>query len=301
MKLPEDGDGLLPLVKPEGPTSHAMVATARRALGTRRIGHTGTLDPFASGLLLLCVNRATRLAEYLDGLPKEYEAVARLGQVTATLDTEGPVVRESESWRTLEKDRLRQAMADLVGPGQQRPPAFSAKKVGGEAAYLKARRGETVELAPVPVEIHELEVLELDLPHLRFRVLVSTGTYIRALARDLGETLGVGAHLAALRRTAIGPFRVGQGLTPEQLADEAAVASAWISPLEALAHLCRVEVAPEEAARLESGQSLPFDARWAGGVGVEGEPLAVACQDRFLAVATLHEGRLRPRKVFPRG
>ena len=300
MTLPGDGDGFLPVAKPEGPTSHAVVADARRALGTRRIGHTGTLDPFASGLLLLCVNRATRLAEYLHGLSKEYEAVARLGQVTATLDTEGPVVRETQDWATLDGARVREVLATFVGRGEQRPPAFSAKKVAGEAAYLKARRGEDVQLAAVPVEVHELELLELDLPHLRFLTRVSTGTYIRALARDLGEALGVGAHLTHLHRTAIGPFLVAGAPSPDQLEDEAVVESAWISPLEALAHLHRVEVGPEEAARLESGQSVPLSGDLPG-ERVQGEPVAVSHRNRLLAVAHLHEARLRPRKVFPRG
>ncbi len=298
--MPGDGDGFLPVAKPEGPTSHAVVAAARRALQTRRIGHTGTLDPFASGLLLLCVNRATRLAEYLHGLPKEYEAVARLGQVTATLDTEGPVVRESEDWTKLDRARVQEVLATFVGRGQQRPPAFSAKKVAGEAAYLKARRGEAVQLASVPIEVHELELLEWSPPRLRFRTRVSTGTYIRALARDLGEALGVGAHLTYLHRTAIGPFLAAGAPSPDEMEDEGVVASAWVTPLEALVHLRRVDVGPEEAARLQSGQSVPLPGDFSG-KGVQGEPLAVSYRNQLLAVAHPHDGRIQPRKVFPRG
>ena len=183
------------------------MARARRALDTRRVGHTGTLDPFASGLLLLCLGPATRLAEYLLGLDKEYLATARLGVTTDTLDREGDAVETASGWETLSSDEVRAALDELTGSISQTPPAFSAKKVKGEAAHRLARRGEAPELEPVTVTIHELELLDLDLPRVRFRVRCSSGTYVRAIARDVGEALGVGAHLTELRRTGIGTRR----------------------------------------------------------------------------------------------
>jgi tRNA pseudouridine55 synthase len=295
VRLPGTGDGILPVDKPAGPTSHDVVALARRGLETRRIGHTGTLDPFASGLLLLLVNRATRLAEYLQGHPKEYVAVARLGEETTTLDVEGEVTVRSDAWKGLAEARIREALAEMAGEQEQVPPAYSAKKVGGEASYARARRGEAVRLRPVPITVDEIELIHLELPHVRFRVRASTGTYIRALARDLGRRLGVGAHLRELRRTGIGPFQVEEALMPEELGDAAAVERAWVPPLAALAHLPAVEVSAGDAVRLASGQSVlrPGPLEGAGSV-------AVSVGGDLLAVADVEGTRLRPRKVFPR-
>ncbi len=287
-------DGLLPVDKPPGPTSHDMVARARRGLNTRRIGHTGTLDPFASGLLLLCINRATRLVPYLHDLPKEYEAVARLGQETSTQDIEGPVVRESQDWRGLDRGRILEALKALEGDLEQVPPAFSAKKVGGEAAYERARRGEEVVLPAVSVRVHRIELLALNLPFVRFRTSVSTGTYIRALARDLGVELGVGAHLTELRRTAIGGFSVDDALPPDGLEDPTRIKAAWIDPQVAVGHLPRVDVDEEEAVRLASGQRL----RFASSVRPEGAPVAIIASGRLLAVGEISGDWLRPRRVF---
>lgn len=297
VSLPTGGDGILPVDKPEGPTSHDVVADVRRILDVRRVGHTGTLDPFASGLLLVCVGRATRLAEYLHPLPKTYVAEARLGQVTSTLDPEGELVREDPGWADVDEDGVRGAFQQLLGPQNQRPPSYSAKKVDGERAYRRARRGEALKLPPVPVEVHELELMEMDLPRIRFRVRCSTGTYVRALARDLGEHLGVGAHLTALRRTAIGDFQADGAPESEELARPGVLEAAWISPLEAVAHLPRVEVDEAEARRLTSGQSLPV----AADAALELGPTAVVAGGELLAVAECERGQLRPRKVFPRG
>lgn len=302
MRLPGSGDGLLGVDKPAGPTSHDVVADARRALGTKRIGHTGTLDPFASGLLVLCVGRATRLVEYLAAFRKSYEAEVRLGGTTATLDTESPVLHERTGWETLTADDIRAALTAMLGPQEQIPPIYSAKKVRGEAAHRRVRRGETVELAPVAVEIHEFELLELRLPLLRVRVTASTGTYIRAMARDLGEALEVGAHLTALRRTRIGPFGVDEALAKDDLPDPAAVAAAWIPPLGALPHLPRLDLDPDEATRLQAGRAVPLPSDVAGDrVPSPGAAVAVCVEDDLLAVAVLEGGMLRPRKVFPRG
>src|SRR3954470_7378446 len=190
-------NGVLPVDKAVGPTSHDAVAAVRRALKTREVGHTGTLDPFASGLLLVCVGRATRLAEYLTGLPKTYVATMRLGEATDTDDLTGEVIHSSDAWRSLSKDAIADALRAQVGTIQQLPPSYSAKKVAGERLYAAARRGETVERKPVAVTIHSIRVLGIDLPDVEFEVECGAGTYIRAIARDTGAALGVGGHLRA--------------------------------------------------------------------------------------------------------
>lgn len=295
MSHAEGLEGLLPLDKPVGPTSHDMVAYARRQLGIRRIGHTGTLDPFASGLLLLCLGRATRLAEYLLGLPKEYVAVARLGERSTTDDVEGEVTSVSDGWTGLGSNDVTAALRSFEGSLQQRPPVYSAKKLGGTAAYKRARRGEEVALDPVPVCVHAVELEDLELPHIRFRISCSAGTYVRAIARDLGERLGVGAHLVELRRTSIGPFEVENALSPARLAEPRAVEDALVPPLEAVSHLPRIDVTAEQAHLLETGRGLALEHDPAP--SSDGE-WAVALDGRLVAVAIREGDRLRPRKVF---
>ncbi|HUH12013.1 MAG TPA: tRNA pseudouridine(55) synthase TruB [Longimicrobiales bacterium] len=289
-------EGVLLLDKPEGPTSHDMVARVRRALGTRRVGHTGTLDPFASGLLLLCVGRATRIAEYLSGLPKTYTATARLGQSTDTLDATGAVVSRSDAWRGLESRQVVAAFRALEGDIQQVPPAFSAKKVAGERLYRRARRGEQVQVDAVPVTVHSMAVRAVSLPEVTFEVECSSGTYVRALARDAGESLGVGAHLVRLRRTRVGRHDVTDAVPADALDDAAAVARAWLDPLDALSHLPRVEVDAAGAGELGHGRTLPAPP------GLAEDALAVVAHaGQLLAMGSVAEGRLRPRKVFVHG
>ena len=294
-------DYLLPVDKPEGPTSHDVVSRARKALGVRRIGHTGTLDPFASGLLLLCVGKATRLAEYFSGLDKTYEAEARLGQRTDTLDRDGEVLGSSEGWKELTSAGIEAALAAFRGDIQQVPPQYSAKKVGGERAYHAAREGRTVELEPVGVTIRSLELTAVELPFIRFRVSCSSGTYIRALARDIGEVLQVGAHLTTLRRTAVGAWSVDHALALEGLSDPALVSEAAVAPLAALGHLPSVEVDGDVAARLMLGQAVRLaDGELPGASPEEPEGLtvAVAHAGELLAIGEADAGVLRPRKVF---
>jgi tRNA pseudouridine55 synthase len=300
-----DGDYVLPVDKPVGPTSHDVVAAARRALQTRRIGHTGTLDPFASGLLLLCVGRATRIAEFLTGLDKSYVAVARLGVETDTLDLQGEVVAEHGGVDALTEEQVREALEGFRGLIDQVPPQYSAKKVDGEAMHRRARRGEHVPLEPVAVTIHDVELLDFSPPHVRFAVSCSSGTYIRAIARDLGRALGTGAHLTSLRRTAVGPFVSEGAVVLEALADPGAVAAAALEPADALAHLGLLEVDAEAARRLSHGQRVrigaPSGDDEGGDPSQEGERhsiLAVTCEGALLAVAELDDGLLRPRKVF---
>jgi len=284
--------GILPIDKPRGPTSHDVVQTARRALHERRIGHTGTLDPFASGLMLLCVGRATRIAEFLTGLDKSYEAVARLGVRTDTLDRDGEVVGEEVGWRALDAGRIEQALADMIGESMQVPPQFSAKKVEGVRMHRRARRGEHVELEPRPITVHSLDLVELHPPLVRFRLRCSSGTYVRAIARDVGEVLGVGAHLTELRRTAVGAFGVEQALHPDRLLDPEEVRGAWIEPLGALAHLPRVDVDEEAASALGQGRWVPV-----GGLSTASAVVA-AFDERLVAVGEVSDGSFHPRKVF---
>jgi tRNA pseudouridine55 synthase len=285
----EPRDFVLPVDKPEGPTSHDVVSAARRALGTRRVGHTGTLDPFASGLLLLCVGRATRLAEYLSGLDKTYEAT------TDTLDREGQVVETNEAWTAVDERDVARALEGFLGDLEQVPPQFSAKKVGGVAMHRRARRGERVQLAPCEVTIYRIELVEVTLPSVRFRVHCSSGTYMRAIARDLGTALGVGAHLSRLRRTTIGGFEVDAAVALDALDDTAQVEEACVELLPALAHLPVLEVDRETAGRLVHGQRLRLE---------KNDPssglVAAATDGSLVAVVEVADGLLRPRKVFPR-
>ncbi len=298
MTLPVEG-GVLPVDKPEGPTSHDIVSRARRALGTRRIGHTGTLDPFASGLMLLCVGPATRLSQYLTGEDKEYLARARLGVTTDTLDREGTVVAETEGWRGVTREAVEVAMAGLRGVIDQSPPVFSAKKVAGEAAHRRVRRGEEVSLRSVRVTVHALELMELSLPDLTFRVVCSSGTYVRALTRDLGDALGVGAHLVALRRTRIGAHVVETAISGEfqdPIPDDR-----WITPLEALSGWPLLEVDWQTAVRISQGQRVPTDGGEAVVVETGAGRVAVHHAGHLIAVVGLEGGVIRPEKVFPHG
>ena len=210
-------DGLVLVDKPRGWTSHDVVARCRRLAGTRRVGHAGTLDPMATGLLIVGVDRATRLLGHLALHDKDYLASIRLGVTTVTDDAEGDVVSEADA-STVSADAVATAMSALTGELMQVPSSVSAIKVDGRRAYARARAGESVELAARPVHVSRFELLRRDGDTLDVAVTCSTGTYVRALARDLGAALGVGAHLTALRRTRIGGFRVDGARTLDQLA-----------------------------------------------------------------------------------
>jgi len=208
---------ILPTDKPRGRTSFDVVEQVRALTGVQKVGHAGTLDPTATGLLLVLVARpATRLQEACMHLPKTYEATMRLGEITPSYDTETEVVERTDPSGLTQAD-LKDARDKFLGTIDQIPPMYSAVKVDGERLYKKARRGETVERAPRQVRIHELTVTEWAPPALSLRVKCSKGMYVRALARDLGETLGVGAHLTTLRRTAIGAFAVAQSWSLDAL------------------------------------------------------------------------------------
>lgn len=210
---------ILPVDKPNGLSSFDVVERVREGTGIQKVGHAGTLDPMATGLLVILVARpATRLQEACMYLPKTYEATLRLGETTPSHDTETEVVERADPAGVTRAD-VEEVRDDFLGPLDQIPPMYSAVKVDGERLYEKARRGETVERAPRQVRIYELVVTEWSPPELSLRVKCSKGTYVRALARDLGETLGVGAHLTALRRTAVGEFTVEHSWSLDALED----------------------------------------------------------------------------------
>jgi tRNA pseudouridine55 synthase len=209
-----DGGGLLLVDKPAGMTSHDAVAIVRRAAKTRRVGHTGTLDPFATGLLVVLMGRGTRLIPYVDGEPKVYEATIRFGSETDTDDGTGEVVREAAP---PSDQAISEAIGQLTGDIDQLPPAYSAKKVGGVRAYDAARKGTALTLAPARVSVHEWTLLERTATDLRVRVTCGGGTYIRALARDLGRLSDSAAHLTELRRVKSGPFDVKDAVTVDAI------------------------------------------------------------------------------------
>ncbi|HVL33888.1 MAG TPA: tRNA pseudouridine(55) synthase TruB [Actinomycetota bacterium] len=283
-------DGLLVVDKPAGITSHDVVARCRRALGVKRIGHAGTLDPPATGILLLGVGRATRLLRFLEDHDKEYRADVVFGTTTTTEDATGEVLSERDASQ-LDRGALDGALEPFRGDIQQIPPMVSAVKVGGERLYKKARRGEVVERASRAVRIYELDVEAFEpgaRPHAIIRVRCSKGTYIRTLAADIGEALGVGAHLGSLRRTRIGPFAE----TAAVALDEAS--GRHVRPMEeAVAGYPRHHVDEEGARALLHGKSLPP-------TGIDG-PYAIFGPFGLVAMAEDRGGELRTLCVVMSG
>ena len=278
----------MPVAKPAGPTSHDVVAAVRRALGGARTGHLGTLDPFAQGVLVVVVGRATRLAQFAAAWPKTYEGAMRLGVTTDTDDRTGTPLAASDAWRTVTAAAVAAAFARFRGTFAQRPPAFSAVKVGGERAYRRARRGEAVTPAARRVTVFALEPTEFAPPDVRFRATVSGGTYLRSLARDVGEALGCGAHLAALTRTRVGPFALADAVAPETVTADS------LQPADVLVRdLPRRELDAHERAAVVHGRALTI-----GGRGrVEQGRVALFHGGELVAVADAVEGQLKPRVV----
>ncbi|SEA65873.1 tRNA pseudouridine55 synthase [Bowdeniella nasicola] len=306
--------GFVLIDKPAGPTSHGVVAALRRELKTRKVGHAGTLDPMATGLLIAGVGRATRLLTYLVGLDKTYEATIRLGEATTTDDAEGEFLSAAaaapasddatapDAFR-LSDAQILSALEAFHGDILQRPTAVSAIKVDGKRAYDRVRAGEDVELAARPVTIHELELVSGPTPttgksgagviDLSIRTRVSSGTYIRAIARDLGAALGVGGHLTSLKRSAVGPFTLDDAseLAAPELLDPLAVMSR-VLPVR--------EVSEAEAADLAQGRFLdpvepPEPASASAPAPTRTSEFALAaCDGRLIAVITTREGKTRP-------
>ncbi len=274
------------VAKPGGPTSHDVVDVVRRALGTRRVGHLGTLDPFAEGLLVLVVGRATRLAAFAEPWTKSYEGVIRLGVTTDSDDATGAVVATAPAV-AVTAAQVETTIAGFRGTYLQHPPAYSAVKIAGERAYRRARRGEAVAPAARRVEIHGLEIVEYQIPDVRFRATVSGGTYLRSLARDVGAALGCGAHLASLRRTQVGPFTLADAVAPE------AVTPALLrEPTVLVADLPRRELSGAERDAVIHGRPVP------AGIGKrETGNVALFADGKVVAVAEAAGDVLKPRLV----
>src|SRR6267378_1655661 len=286
-------DGVLVIDKPAGVTSHDVVDDIRRILHVRRVGHTGTLDPFATGVLVILVERATRLAQFLSGVDKEYEAVIRLGYATDTGDVTGKRIdkletnlKEGQTGMSVlpwSREQIEAALASLRGEIDQVPPMYSAKKQGGRKLYELARRGEEVERKPVRVCIHKFEAIkptgELLKDNLdgtfdfEVRVVCSSGTYIRTLAEDFGKRLQVGAHLAELRRTRVGDFPIHQAQTLEQVKTsfaEEALGTILHKPDAALSRLPYVDLSADEVISVRRGLNIRVEgAAWADGERVK--------------------------------
>ncbi|MDJ0334737.1 tRNA pseudouridine(55) synthase TruB [Salinibacterium sp. G-O1] len=295
MKPPSNPtSGIVLVDKPQGITSHDVVARARKSIGTRKVGHAGTLDPMATGLLVLGVNNSTRLLTWVVGLDKEYTATIRLGADSNTDDADGQVGEpvDAATLAAVTDTEIASGVLALTGPILQRPSSVSAIKVGGKRAYALAREGEEVVLAERPVTIGAFEViatrrgewLDLDV-----RVECSTGTYIRALARDLGAALGVGGHLTALRRTRIGPFTVG-----EASGIEADLAQTMLDPAEVASALFdRADLTAQEAIDLAHGKRISLS------VDSPGPIAAVSPEGRLIGLVENIDGRAHVLVNFP--
>lgn len=296
--------GILAIDKPAGMTSHDVVNRVRRATGERRVGHAGTLDPAATGLLTVCVGPATRLATYLSDHDKSYLAQIRFGTATTTDDAEGEVVRQCDVPSELHDPAFaREVLAGLVGEHDQVPPVFSAVKRDGQRAYDVARKGGELTLEPRRIRIDGARLQGVDAtgssPIWGVELDVSKGTYIRSIARDLGEQLGCAAHLASLRRLRAGALSVEQAVTLEQVeeAGQKGVEALFCDPVAALT-LPRVEVGPEQIEPLSQGKRLSVPA---GFENVSEGPVAVTCEGRLLSVHENARGCLRALTVIPGG
>jgi tRNA pseudouridine55 synthase len=276
--------GLVLVDKPAGMTSHDAVAIVRRAVGIRRVGHAGTLDPFATGLLVMLTGRGTRLIPYIDGEPKVYEATISFGSETDTDDMTGVVTREA----SIPTDTaLAEAIARLIGEIEQLPPAYSAKKVGGVRAYDAARRGAPLTLRPVPVTVRDIRVLDRQNGEIRARIECSGGTYVRALARDMGRLANSAAHLAALRRVRSGPFDVTNAYSIEAIRESK---TASMPLRQAVASMPAQRLNAPEVSRVLHGNGIP--------ASVEGEHVALLDEETLIAVAERAGDQLRPVLVL---
>ena len=290
-------DGIFNVDKPVGMTSHDVVARVRRLAGQKRVGHAGTLDPAASGVLPVLLGQATRLAEYLSESGKAYRATIRFGVVTDSYDTEGRIVRESPV--SLTYDDIADALPEFLGNQLQRPPLYSAIKLNGQRLYKLARAGQTPEAPPRPIHIDSLEIVDWKSPTLVLDIECGKGTYIRSLAFDLGERLGPGAHLAALIRTRSGPFTLASSITLDALAqtfDENTWRERCFAADEALLDWRAAILSGENETRMRYGQLLPLSTA----LPTNPQPLvrAYSVDGRFLGILRHDEAGWQPHKVL---
>lgn len=291
-------DGIFNINKTTGMTSHDVVATIRRLLKQKRVGHAGTLDPAADGVLPICVGQGTRVAEYLSESGKAYRAKITFGVVTDTYDTEGSVLRVTNP-TDLTRAEVETALQHFLGPQMQSPPRYSAIKLQGQPAYKRVRSGEEVALEPRPIIIYQLHILDWQPPHLTLAVECSKGTYIRSLAFDLGERVGYGAHLSSLTRVRSGPFSLDESITLERLAEALAQGRAeqYLFPVDKVVeHYPALQLNEATTERVLHGNAFCYD------VQPPGELARVYDHaGHFLAIATwdAEQHVWRPKKVFP--
>jgi tRNA pseudouridine55 synthase len=295
-------------------TSHDVVARVRRAARTRRVGHAGTLDPFATGVLVVCLNRATRLVQFLVSLNKEYVATVRLGFATDTQDHTGKQITPLEPSNHLKAEEIIDALASFKGRQLQLPPMYSAKKVGGQKLYEAARLGREVERKAAPITVYSIELLGAEGEPLKenedgtrefvIRVECSSGTYVRTLAHDIGRHLGAGAHLSALRRTKVGHLELSSALTLDEVESkgrEGSLMDFIIRPAEMLAHLSAVRVDEGRLKLIANGREVALDSCEIDSIAEAGGPLRLCDeQGRLIAVADYDAGRktAKPRVVL---
>lgn len=286
--------GVLVVDKPIGLTSHDVVQIIRRGTGIRRAGHTGTLDPRASGVLVILVGPAVRLSEYVSASDKRYQATIQLGSSTDTYDSEGEITQTSEVGEISEED-FNEILQKFVGEIEQIPPPYSAVKVKGRKAYEMARQGEDVDLEPRIINVYSLEILEWAPPEAVIDVYCSSGTYVRSLAHDLGRELGTGAHLIGLRRTKSGRFTLRDAVPLRRL-QESFEAGDWyrflIPAAEALSDWPMIELDPDEVELVRHGHRVP------AGPEDKGWVRAVSQQGDLVALMEMEDGEWQPRKVF---
>lgn len=290
--------GLLNINKPKGITSHDVVARIRKLAGQRRVGHAGTLDPLATGVLLVCLGQATRLIEYLTPGQKQYRATFCFGLTTDTLDAEGRVLAEKDI-SSLTETNLRQVLPAFVGRLNQIPPLFSAIKKDGQPLYKRARAGQTIEVEPRPITIFAIDWVTWQPPHLTLDITCSPGTYIRSLARDVGEAVGTGAHLIGLTRTASGPWHLDEAVSLEQLEHDPNWLRYLHAPDRAITHLPQVILTEDMMLRVIQGQKIELDLE----LSAAHLPVvrAYTSGGDFLAILTLAEPNAKlwqPKKVF---
>jgi tRNA pseudouridine55 synthase len=286
--------GLLNIDKPFDVTSRDVVNQVQHMVRPHKVGHAGTLDPLATGVLVVCVGQATRLNEFVQHLAKQYTGVFQLGRYSDTEDTEGEVVELPRPPQPTEAE-VQEVLGQFRGEIMQRPPVYSALKVKGQRAYSLARRGQTVTLEPRPVTIHSLDLVRYEYPELVLDVSCSSGTYIRSLGRDIGEALGSAAVMSGLRRTSIGPFKLEEACTLRDLTSET-IEEFLLPAALAVEHLPRLEVTAHEIEELGHGRfiegALPGEAPLAAAVDAQGTLIAL--------LSAAPKNGLKPHRFFPR-
>lgn len=283
-----DVNGILLVDKPQGKTSHDIVDDIRWFLGTRKVGHTGTLDPNATGLLVLCIGKALKVIEFLENFDKEYEVTIHLGLTTDSDDAWGNKLKECDV-SYLNAESIREALLSFRGDILQKPPIYSAVKIKGVKLYELARRGKEIDLPERKVTIKSISDIKIDLPLVHFRIICSKGTYIRSIARDLGEKLGCGGIVKSLRRIACGHFRVEKAIKLDE-ANVDVIKSSILTINDALNFMKEIAINDDDANRFCNGLFLPREE--------ETQFVRVINQGKFMGVGEITEGLLKPKKVF---